>query len=288
MSAQPPRVSVVMVHHGELEISLRALDALAWSRDVDLSIVLVLTDRTDVPDAFSVLGGDFDFSGPFHVYAQGPLGYAAALNFGVRMADASAEYLFFMNHDVLVDAQSISKLVAELSQRSEAAAVGPVLLFPDDSEVVWNAGSVIHWPSSRPGSLHYLGKIADVPAEPYAVDYLCGAAVLMRQQDFDEVGPWPEDYFLYFEDADLGERIRRAGKESVVVPAARAVHHFGSATGAQPRQTEYYRVRNRLLFSKRWAPPGLGPRLRRAHFALKKLLKIGPAARGALNGWLGR
>jgi GT2 family glycosyltransferase len=288
MSEGLPRVAVVMVHHGNLEITLRALRALADSRDVALSIGLVLADRAGVPDELSVMGGEFDFRGPFHVFAQGPLGYAAALNLGVRQSFADAEFLFFMNHDVLVEVDTVSTLVGALESRPEAVAVGPVLLFPGEDGLVWNAGSVMHWPSARPGSLHYKGSLADVPTEPYEVDYVCGAALLMRRSDFNECGPWPEEYFLYFEDAELGEHVRRAGKKNMVVPTARSVHHVGSATSAQPARTEYYRVRNRILFSRRWAPAGIGPRLRRAHFVLKKLFKLGSAARGAWDGWLGR
>lgn len=279
-----------MVHYGDFDITRQSIVALAASEDVNVELTLVVNDGQEVPVWLrSLLEESFAEKTRTLKMGSGVTGYSGALNAATRRVRSGLDpqYFFFMNHDVIVERGTLACLCEELDRNARALAVGPVLLFPGAEQNVWNAGSVIHWPACRPGSLHYRESLTAVPERPYAVDYLCGAAMLMKKDHVDEIGGWSEDYFLYFEDADMGERIRRVGRTSVVVPTARAVHHVGSASGAEPDRTAYYRVRNRILFSRRWAPPGVGPRLRRAHFIFKNLLKRGPKARGALAGLFG-
>ena len=86
----------------------------------------------------------------------------------------------------------------------------------------------------------------------------------------------PNEYFLYFEDAELGERVRAAGRESFVVPRVVVRHGAGVATARIGRQADYYRWRNRAVFSRRW---GRGARAMFARwgFALRKLLGSTPS-----------
>ena len=64
------------------------------------------------------------------------------------------------------------------------------------------------------------------------------------REDFLAMGGFDEDYFSYFEDVDLGFRMRLAGKKCLYVPDA-VVHHVGSAsTGKKSDFSVYYGYRN--------------------------------------------
>ena len=89
-------------------------------------------------------------------------------------------------------------------------------------------------------------------------------------------------------DAELGERIREAGLRSVLVRDEIVDHRPGSATGEKHRATRYYQTRNRIVFSRRWAPPGLAPRLYRWAFSVRRLLGGGSGALGVLDAYSGR
>jgi GT2 family glycosyltransferase len=49
--------------------------------------------------------------------------------------------------------------------------------------------------------------------------------VLLRCEALRQVGSLDERFFIFFEDTDLGERLRHAGWESAVCEAATIVHH---------------------------------------------------------------
>lgn len=70
------------------------------------------------------------------------------------------------------------------------------------------------------------------------------AAALYRRSAFLEVGGFDEGYFCYFEDVDLGFRLRLLGYGCRYVPDA-VVRHIGSAvTGRGSAFSRYYGHRN--------------------------------------------
>ena len=69
---------------------------------------------------------------------------------------------------------------------------------------------------------------ASAPSLP--VDYLWGAALLVRRRFLDDIGGLDERFFLYSEDEDLGREAQARGYLSLLVPRARATHVGGAST----------------------------------------------------------
>src|SRR5205823_12067704 len=65
-------------------------------------------------------------------------------------------------------------------------------------------------------------------------------------------GMFDEDYFIYFEDADLCYRMARAGWHCLLVPSARVEHVGASSDAGRSFWRAYYYTRNRLLFFLRY------------------------------------
>jgi N-acetylglucosaminyl-diphospho-decaprenol L-rhamnosyltransferase len=67
-----------------------------------------------------------------------------------------------------------------------------------------------------------------------SVGWLSGSCLLVRRSAFSRVGGFDERYFMYMEDVDLGDRLGKAGWQSVYVPSAEVLHHKGHSTGHDP------------------------------------------------------
>lgn len=94
----------------------------------------------------------------------------------------------------------------------------------------------------------------DSPAEVFVPS---GAAMAMRTSIARAAGFFDEDFFLYYEDTDLGWRLRSAGQEIRYVPTARVRHHH-SATSQEFSPLWFFHVeRNRLLMLTKNATGGL-------------------------------
>ncbi|MGQ9730237.1 MAG: glycosyltransferase family 2 protein [Candidatus Zipacnadales bacterium] len=168
-------------------------------------------------------------------------GFSAGNNLGA--AGASEPYLLFLNADTLVPYGAIGALVGFMERHPECGAVGPRLLNPDGT-VQWSPrtfpgplntllegfGLDRLWPRSRFFGRPKMTYFDHSTSSP--VEYLSGAALLVRREAFESVGGWSEDYFFYAEDADLCRALWKAGWQ-VWFHGAVAITHIGGASARQ-------------------------------------------------------
>lgn len=166
--------------------------------------------------------------------------------------------VLLLNPDTEVAPAAVSRLVRHLEGRPRAGAVGPLLRNTDGSV----QGSRRRFPTTRVGLLestpvewHWSGnptaaryRMADVsPGAAQSVDWVTGAAILLRSRALTEVGLFDESFFMYSEELDLCYRLHRAGWEVRFEPAAEVVHHEGrssdQAVAARHRRFHRSRVR---------------------------------------------
>ncbi|PQB02950.1 glycosyltransferase family 2 protein, partial [Aureitalea marina] len=67
--------------------------------------------------------------------------------------------------------------------------------------------------------------------QPVVVNWVNGAFMFFRSSDFDAIGGFDTNVFLYFEEMDLGHRLRKIGKQCVLHPGARILHYQGVSIG---------------------------------------------------------
>ena len=93
--------------------------------------------------------------------------------------------------------------------------------------------------------------------EPKEVDWLLGAALLLRGQMLSEIGYFNEKYFLYYGDVDLCWRARKKGWKIVYYPQVQAVHHYqrASARGGifNPLKWSHFFSAMRFLIKKNFS-----------------------------------
>ncbi len=165
------------------------------------------------------------------------LGYGAGADAGVAALRTRPDYVVIANPDVEFTDGAIRALLEAADAVPEGAAFGPRIV--DEHGVVYP--SARRFPRIGTGVGHaLLGRIA--PGNPWSrayraeddhgshrreTDWLSGACLLLRRSAYDAVGGFDHDYFMYFEDVDLGQRLADAGWHSIYVPDA-VVVHFGA------------------------------------------------------------
>jgi GT2 family glycosyltransferase len=197
-------------------------------------------------------------------------GYAAGINAGI--ATARAETLLVANPDLELLPGSLAALLAALAAGWEVVAplcrIGSFVFPPaDDPRPVvelrrWLAG----W-SRRYFQRLLVREIMGwervwQSSDPVAVPALSGAALAFRAVAARRVGPWDEEYFLYFEENDWLRRARRLGMALAVVPAAAAEHRWGHAIEPAEHGPRFASSRRRFL---RRHHPLLGRLVARLH-----------------------
>lgn len=177
------------------------------------------------------------------------LGYGTAVNRTVAQLGPDAEqpwldeWVIVVNPDVQWGPGSIDALLDAAGRWPRAGALGPLIRDPDGSVYP----SARHLPSLIRGGMHaVLGPVwprnrwtrayRQEHLEPTErqVGWLSGACLLVRRSAFDQIGGFDERYFMYMEDVDLGDRLGKAGWQSIYVPTAEVLHHKGHSTGRDP------------------------------------------------------
>jgi GT2 family glycosyltransferase len=169
-------------------------------------------------------------------------GYAAAVNAGA--ARVPGRDLLLLNPDIeLGDPGAVRVLIDVLAAHRKVGVAAPRLVGEDGRP----QPTARRFPSATAllGTLPRLGALGPVRRgleryhEPSAatratvVDWVLGAAMLIRRSAFDQVAGWDERFFLYVEDVDFCRRLRRAGWEVAFVPEVEVTHVYGKATDAR-------------------------------------------------------
>jgi len=177
------------------------------------------------------------------------LGFAGGNNLGLKLAQGRV--VLFLNPDTIVKQGALKKLMETLLSADDIGAVGG-LLTNDAGEPVTSYG---YFPT--PGSMiltaflpgRFYGKLRKalgvVPSvgemEPYDVDYICGADLMVRRDVLDKLNGMDAGFFMYFEETDLCRRIRDSGYRILYEPRATIAHLEGGSFGGKL-------VRRRMMF----------------------------------------
>ena len=160
------------------------------------------------------------------------VGYAGGINLGVRAAPDADAYLI-LNPDLSVRPGLVAALSAALAD-PQVGLVVPLVLHSDGRrqnslrrEPTLLRAIGFNW-TGVPKLSEYVSDDDDYRA-PHDVDWALGAAVLVRRECYESVGPWDESFFLYSEETDFCLRARDAGWTTRFVPDGVVVHHEGGS-----------------------------------------------------------
>jgi GT2 family glycosyltransferase len=171
-------------------------------------------------------------------------GFAHANNQAVaRLGDC--DWIALINPDAYVAADWLERMLAAADRYSGAASFASCLIKQDET-VVDGLGDAYHLSGMAWRRGHAM-SLAQADIQEREVFSACAAAALYRRESFVAVGGFDERFFCYFEDVDLGFRLRLAGYSCVLVAGAVAIH-VGSATsgGARSDFAVYHGQRNMI------------------------------------------
>jgi GT2 family glycosyltransferase len=168
-------------------------------------------------------------------------GFGSGCNLGTR--GTTGDVLLFLNADVVLSAETLEVLLHRLHADARIGVVGPRILSGGKLQLSARA-----FPSFRTGLLGRRSLLTRVlirarryPAEfrhTYGgggeVDWVSGACMLVRREAFESVDGFDEQFFMYWEDADLCRRLHARGWSVHYEPSA-VVHHATGASGTSER-----------------------------------------------------
>jgi GT2 family glycosyltransferase len=235
-----PRLSILLVLYNRAELTLACLRALQ-PRLEQVQAEIILVDNASSDATAELLDR---IPGATVLRNRDNRGFTAAVNQAAERA--SGEYLLLLNNDTEVLDDSLQVASRFLADNRDVGAVGGRVILLDGT--LQEAGCLLE----RSGHSIQYGR-GDSPGAPEYqfrrdVDY-CSAAFLMTPRDlFRQMGGLDVAFSPgYFEDADYGVCLWRAGWRVVYLPEV-AIVHYENASSTCHQSLHRLCRRNHLIF----------------------------------------
>lgn len=184
-------------------------------------------------------------------------GYGQASNVGIGLT--SSRYVLVLNPDAWPLGKAVERLVEAADVSPWAAIVGPRLLTESGRQqqsfrgfpTVWRLATeyfFLRWLAPRSRLLNAFYGAGANPDERGEVEWVVGAAMLLRREAIEEVEGFDPSFFMYDEEVDLAYRLRQRGWEALYYPHAEFVHVGGGSTRLRPREMYREQLRSHVRF----------------------------------------
>jgi len=278
---EKPLVSIIIVNY----------NGIAYTRGAVLSIrrhspssEIIVVDNCSTDGSVEALKDELS---PLTVLSMKKnKGFGYGCNRGAEAA--TGKYLFFLNNDALISENTPNILASFLETHPTVAACGPRLMNHDGSfqlsigldPSLFSEWTIRRWQrQSNAGELlsNINRKFADKP-----VDWITGAALMVRRDVFERIGGFDESFFMYFEDADLCRRIRNLGLEVLYIPQTSLTHLGGRSYGNTNKKIDYEYRRSQLrIYDK--SQPLFARLVIRLYLLAKFILKLSNSSERQLS-----
>lgn len=248
---QPPRVSVITVNYNALNVTCEMLDSIRSNSYPNIETIVVDNASEESPEAYLKK----HYPEVKFIRSEKNLGFAGGNNLGIR--ESTGDFLFFLNNDAELTNGALETLLEVFVRFPRAGVASPKICYyiaepGSEPDVIQYAGTThVHPFTARNSILGEreldLGQFDQLKQTAYAH----GAAMMVPRKVIEEVGLLPEVFFLYYEELDWCEQMRRKGYDIYVEPNAKVYHKESHSVNKISALKTYYMTRNRILFMRR-------------------------------------
>lgn len=229
-------LSIIIVSWNVRDLLAACLESIQRAACGDLAVETIVVDNASKDGTPAMIRETYP-----HVTLIEPgrnTGFTGGNNLG--MEAATGRYFMLLNPDTEIIGDALVALTAYLESNPGVGVVGPQLLNPDGSvqssrrsfPTLWTAIFESTWlqpiAPRRVLDRYYVRDAEDDAITP--VDWVQGAAFVVRRTAVEAVGLFDEQFFMYSEELDWQRRLREAGWEVVYLPRAQVLHHGGKSS----------------------------------------------------------
>lgn len=256
-------ISIIIVNWNTCELLRRCLVSIDAGHG-NLSIEVIVVDNASSDDSVRMVRDEFPWVKL--IASQANLGYTGGNNLGAR--EFSGRHLFILNPDTEIVGDALQQMGAYLDAHSIVGAVGPQLLnsdgsvqssrrrFPGLATALFN-DSPFSWrwsPNNRFSRAYLMADSSDTEIQP--VDWLTGAAIMIKREIWQRVGSFDERFFMYSDEVDWCHRCRNLGWEIHYLPTAQIRHYHRGSASQVGRVTQFRFLRSRVLYFQKYFGEG--------------------------------
>lgn len=175
------------------------------------------------------------------------LGFAKANNIGAK--EAEGDYLFFLNSDTILYDNILKYFNSFINQQSNLGIVAPKLVLEDGTKQRRAYGD---FPNIFNTIFNKFKEEKNIKEKIFQVDWVSGAAFVIKKNIFKKINGFDEKFFMYFEDIDLAKRVKSLGFKVVVNKNIVVTHLGGKSISKSGIRKKYYYNSQAYYFKKHY------------------------------------
>lgn len=202
-----------------------------------LKIQIIIVDNQSSDDSVAYLRDKY----PMVTVIQSPVngGFGYGNNIGFR--HCQGEYILALNSDTEVTGEQLKQTIDYMRDNPNVGILGPKMIYNDGR---WQNSTLRHislatlfWLIFLPGPLvvhnrlmgdHRYGRLQHDKVQN--VEAVMGSFMLMPRAIIEQTGGFDMRFFMYSEEAELANRVRKLGKDVIYYPHITIMHHSGYST----------------------------------------------------------
>ena len=230
-------IATIIINYNSSKLTQECIDSIVEKTAANLNYQIIVVDNCSQIADYKLLE-EFCESHSFKnlklVRSKINTGFGGGNMSGYHYANA--KYIAFVNNDTLFLNDCFSILKTAIEKDNSIAMVGGQSFTETGKKMV----SFDHFASISKELFgrDFLEKINPKKypqrkleyRNPLKVNYVQGSFMFTRTQDFNEVGGFDTNLFLYYEESDLCMRLEKIGKSCYLIPEAQYVHYHGAST----------------------------------------------------------
>lgn len=244
-------LSIITVNFNQPQITEDLLSSIFSASGSSLSYEVIVVDNGSTHNPLPNWEIAYAEEPSIFIRSEKNLGFAGGNNLAIRQA--KGKYLFLVNNDTIFTDGLINRLFQTMELHGHIGLLSPQINYYEPRDLVQYVGfTKMNYFTMRNSCIGYQEPdTGQYSKKLFPTSYVHGAAMMVRTAILEEAGLMPELYFLYYEEMDWCERIKRVGYGCWVDTHALIYHRESVSVGKESVLKTYYMNRNRILFAKR-------------------------------------
>lgn len=238
--------SIIIVNYNTFELTKNCIQAI-FKNFAQEKFEIILVDNNSSDQSVEKLQDIFGVKIKI-IANKDNLGFGKANNQGAK--SAKGKYLFFLNSDTMVTTNILELIKKEFEQNKELGIICPKLVLEDGQEQDYAYGKfpkIINLVSNK-----FFNSKFEILNSKLFVDWVSGAAMIVRKDIFDKVDGFDENIFMYFEDIDLCKRIKDLGYKIIYFLDTSIIHFGGKSFEYFTKQKNIYYKSQNYFYKKHY------------------------------------
>lgn len=227
------KLSIVLVNFRGWKRLRPCLESLNCLKKSSFSWEVIVVDNQSDDGHLPVFMKDF----PTYQFIEnsGNFGFANGCNLGARYS--SGEYIFFLNPDTIVNLEAISRLIKSMEENPDVTILS--CRQTDENGKDTHPYGLFLRPATLTGVFRAVFRLLKKPRENILLrsgekailpEWVSGSAIMISRKKFDQLRGWSEDYWMYYEDADLCKRVTDSGDKIALLSDTQIIHNHGGSS----------------------------------------------------------